>query len=278
MKTYLVEETASDSQANTHLKALIEYLEDSFERTSKSLEPLLENGEITFDLVWALFIPSQSIFSIHYGSEQPRCLTYVTGEYKNTNEDGQCFELDCRYLDYDGKRFGEVTTSLRIPEFRATRKITTLDAYPLKYHAEKEAMQEELIARGRKFISLLGINHLHYDGLAFRIVECKPVKFRSKGRLMIDVMAFREEDPNYRKGRVDPRQGVSEKDLSDDDLLRCAPTLQGFSFASKIWGMHNIRVFTPSIVFDAFSVFFSSPFFACQSTVHLANRIRDHLS
>jgi hypothetical protein len=44
------------------------------------------------------------------------------------------FKLDCQYLDYDGKVFGEVETSLAVDEFRGVKKINTLNVFPLQYH------------------------------------------------------------------------------------------------------------------------------------------------
>lgn len=61
---------------------------------------------------------------------------------------GECFfKLDCRYLDYDGKVFGEIETSLAIAEFQGVKKINSLDIFPLQYHKQAEKLTDALIAR-----------------------------------------------------------------------------------------------------------------------------------
>jgi hypothetical protein len=52
--------------------------------------------------------------------------------------------------------------------------ITSLPAYPLKYHPEKEELEKRLIERGKKWTSFDGIHHMRYDGTAFAYNEREP--------------------------------------------------------------------------------------------------------
>ena len=56
-----------------HLNVLVNYLNKDYEKTKKSLGPLLDSGKITFDLVWALFKSNEVVYTNTYEHEdQPR--------------------------------------------------------------------------------------------------------------------------------------------------------------------------------------------------------------
>jgi hypothetical protein len=177
---------------------------------------------------------------------------------------GECFfKLDCRYLDYDGKVFGEVKTSLAIAEFRGVKKINTLDVFPLQYHEQAEKLKDALTARGRKFISLIGIHHRNYKGIAFIKQKGKYDKVYMESRVMIDASEFKQVNPNYSNSRISSRadlfeepflhdlflrwdtpsndsnavktNGIAPNETKGEDLLLCSPTVLGFSFSNKLW-------------------------------------------
>ena len=248
-----------------HLNLLIDYLHKHFESTIGSLPQLLEHGEITYDLLWAIFPPNSVVYTTCVYSEQPKCLAYDYGEDKIIKEQ-KYFVLTGRYLDFDGKRFGEVFGGTAIAEFRGAKQIISLESFPLQYHFDKQKVESSLIQRGRHFASLRGIHHCAYDGLAHKKVQGKPIKLTVKGRIMVDPSSFREHDPNYQRPQIDgvafedmPRlrrselhdimaepgtsqesrananRGIDPSGLRDDQLLVCSPTVLGFSLDRRVW-------------------------------------------
>ncbi|KAK4691867.1 hypothetical protein P7C71_g5229, partial [Lecanoromycetidae sp. Uapishka_2] len=258
-----------DNQEMQHLSVLIHYLQQHFASTIGSLPQLLEHGEITFNLLWALFPPNSIVYTICIYSEQPKCLAYDHGEDKMI-KDQKYFVLSGRYLDFDGKRFGEVSGGTAIAEFRGARQITALESFPLIYHKEREELESRLIDRGRHFASLKGIHHCAYDGLVHKKVQGKPVKLTVNGRIMVDPQSFREHDPNYQRPQIDgvalddlPRlrrtelhdmltesglggmiphepkghadSGIKPSEMNNKQLLVCSPTVLGFSLDRRVW-------------------------------------------
>lgn len=68
-------------QQRSLLKSLINYIDDDYADTKKTLYPLLKAGNITFDLLWALFHPGEIAVTSCYGSwDEPRCFKV---EYAN---------------------------------------------------------------------------------------------------------------------------------------------------------------------------------------------------
>ena len=137
------------------------------------------------------------------------------------------------------------------------KKINTLDVFPLQYHEQAEKLKDALTARGRKFISLIGIHHRNYKGIAFIKQKEKYDKVYVGSRVMIDACEFKQVNPNYSSSRINSRadlfedpvwgslssndskavktNGIAPNETKEEDLLLCSPTVLGFSFSNKLW-------------------------------------------
>ncbi|KAI0752549.1 P-loop containing nucleoside triphosphate hydrolase protein [Daedaleopsis nitida] len=184
----------------------------------------------------------------------------------------------------DQRSFGRVQSRIFILAFKGTEKIDTLEAYPIKYHKDPEAMQTLLLERGRKWASLRGIHHMHYEGTAACVVPVggrkKVIKYNVNSRVMIDRGNFIKLNPNYEMPtpsnsssngprRIDhrspwypdeePRGGedgvptleirnkhpIEEATLTDEELMLASPVLYGFSLSDKIWLEFNVEHVKP---------------------------------
>jgi len=310
----LPEETQNKNKI-THLSILIEYLNTDYAPVAKILYPLLKHHEVTYDLLWALFLPNTLVYTICAGSNEPRCLKLDHSQYKQNTQRGNLFRLDCHYVDYNGKTFGEAKAVIEILAFTGNTRIDSLSAFPLAYHHDKEQVREKLIARGRKFLKLRGTHHKLYEGLAFFKNKKDLVRVNVYARIMIDCLTFRKMNPNYpmslgpaigsqfapmkdensdgdddsnndgepnsippkpipinlRDGDDDSHNdgepnsippkpipinlraiaSLKPKQMSEDQLLICSPTVLGFSLGDKLYlefSVEHIRniVFNPS--------------------------------
>jgi hypothetical protein len=256
----LAKPNSCDSTTIDKLRLLIRYISESYTATSQRLTPLLEHGEISYDLLPFLFKPNDPVYTTCFGTGKPRCVKYDAGEAKTRSNGEKYYQLDCRYFDFDGKIVGEVSTSIDIPKFRGYVHINRLNAFPLSYHSASSQIRAELIDCGRRFLSLCGTYHRHCCGNAFLINKDKLVKVSVDSRVMIDASFFREMNPNYARPKVDGSSsaigcidffgGLSTSTESTEkvryadleanelelaDLLFCCPTVPGFSFTDKLW-------------------------------------------
>ncbi|OJJ41872.1 hypothetical protein ASPWEDRAFT_48338 [Aspergillus wentii DTO 134E9] len=204
-----------------HLKILIKYLDADYSETKKTLYPLLEANMITFDLLWALFKPNTIAYSPTYGNQdEPRAFKIEYATKESSFMKGQWYSIEGRYLEYDGKAFGMGTMSADVEAFKGARKITSLACYPLKYHREADDVRVKLIERGKKFVSLRGMNYRFHKGMAFFKKKRNVIKVNINGRVMIDPAIHRRINPNYPISTVRPKDpdllGGSDDDASDD--------------------------------------------------------------
>ncbi|KAK1710313.1 uncharacterized protein BDZ83DRAFT_640589 [Colletotrichum acutatum] len=207
-----------------HLKVLLKYLDRDYAEVKKSLYPMLENGLITFDLLWALFKPNTLIYTTTYGSsDEPRVFKVEQAEKMSSMTKGEFYLLDGKYLEFDGKQFGYGALCEEIPEFRGARKISSLNAFPLDFHKEKEAIKTTIIERGKRFVNLGGVHYRSHHGLAYYKKKKSIIKVNINGRIMVDPSVHRRINPNYQVSAVRPKDHdiVSDSEDSDDDEKPC---------------------------------------------------------
>ncbi|KAF2762349.1 hypothetical protein EJ05DRAFT_497202 [Pseudovirgaria hyperparasitica] len=200
----------------SHLKVLESYLDEDYADTKKTLYPMLEAGNITFDLLWALFKPNTIAFCATYGSkDDPRCFKVDYANKESSFLKGEWYSIEGRYLEYDGKNFGHGEFEQTVESFKGPRKITSLAVYPLSYHKDPDGMKKTLVERGQKFVTLQGMNYKFLNGLGFQKKKKTVAKVNIKGRVMIDPAIFRRINPNYHISVVRNRAG--DDFLSDDE-------------------------------------------------------------
>jgi len=245
-----------------HLDILLAYIKHAYTSTTELLKSLLEGGEITYDLLWALFKPNTEVYATCPEIDRPRCARCNFGEERERPNRTKYFHLECRYFEWDGKILGESTAVFEIEKFKGVKTISHLDAFPLKYLPTEREERTQLIEIGREFISLRGTHHVHYQGLAYYINQQGMVVMVSvDSRIMIDAAYFRKANPNFPISQVDssPRSSddgfwippppspptesgqvknadVDASEMKDDDLLICSPVVYGYSLKDKLWG------------------------------------------
>ncbi|KAL2260434.1 hypothetical protein VTK26DRAFT_5547 [Humicola hyalothermophila] len=207
-----------------HLKVLIKYIDKDYAEIKNSLYPMLENGLITFDLLWALWKPNTLAYTTTYGShDEPRVFKVEVAEKDYSIMKGEYYYIEGKYFEYDGKQFGYGSMSEEIGNFRGARKITSLGCYPLKYHKNEAQLRRELVERGKKFVSLSGVHYKSHQGMAYYKKKKSLVKVNINGRIMVDPSIHRRINPNYPISLVRPKDHdvLSDEEDSDDEPGCC---------------------------------------------------------
>ncbi|KAJ5033191.1 hypothetical protein NUH16_003107 [Penicillium rubens] len=247
-----------------HLLLLIDHLKHAYASTLQRLESRLQHGHITYDLLWALFKPGCHVYTTCIGTKEPRCVVFDASE-EMTQNDETWLNLECRFIDYNGVKFGEAGIFLRVAKFRGSKPIESLEAFPLYHHPSHEQVRKDLVERGQKFRNLAGSHVRHCEGSAFFMNKGKAFKVNINSRVAVDAAFFHEMQPNYSRPSlrdigVKDKDGISvidigamlmedserEKEkmrgdgvdaqkLSEADLLVSCPTLCCFSFKEKMF-------------------------------------------
>lgn len=190
-----------------HLKILCKYLDKDYAETKKTLYPMLESGMISFDLLWALFKPNSIAYTTTYADQdQPRAFKVDFATKQQHFMKGTWYDIEGKYLEYDGKSFGMGSMAVQVSQFQGARRISSLDCFPLQYHKDPEKTKADLIERGKKFVALEGVHYKYHKGMAYTKRKRQILKINIDGRIMCDPAIHRRINPNYQVSTVKPKE------------------------------------------------------------------------
>ncbi|ORY08061.1 P-loop containing nucleoside triphosphate hydrolase protein [Clohesyomyces aquaticus] len=220
----LGDETEDDRTTKEHANLLLDVLTKEFATLIETSQDMISKQVMTYEHLWTLFQPGATVFSRQDGQETAMSLQET--RYGQDAKGVPCFWLTCKYLDWDGTKFGSNKLNLSIPAYGGTRKIIQLRAFPIEYHHEAEALRTRLIERGAKAEALAGPNYKAYHGIAWRHGAFgSKDKYNVKGRIVIDTYGWNRFNPSYaifvtpltQKDPVQRLGGSEEGDESDGE-------------------------------------------------------------
>lgn len=123
---------------------------------------LVPHGIITFKHLWILFPPGEIVHDSDSRSKHGAFLETTSGRL--SPNDNHLYQLTCRFIDWDGYRFGWSMCTRGIRSFRGTMEIADLGVCPERYlpEATQANLREKCVARGRKFRDLAGLKYKAY--------------------------------------------------------------------------------------------------------------------
>ncbi|KAH7092408.1 hypothetical protein FB567DRAFT_237317 [Paraphoma chrysanthemicola] len=192
----LGDETEDQRTTKAHAELLQEVLVKEFKSMIDTAQDMKSKRVMTYEHLWTLFQPGATIFARQDGQET--AMNLVETRYGQDAKGVPCFWLTCKYVDWDGAKFGTQKINLSISIYTGTRSIGSLRVYPIEYHHEPEAVRERLIARGRKAEELAGPNYRAYQGVAWRQGQFgQKDKYNVKGRIVIDTYGWNRFNPTH---------------------------------------------------------------------------------
>ncbi|OAL45779.1 P-loop containing nucleoside triphosphate hydrolase protein [Pyrenochaeta sp. DS3sAY3a] len=266
------DETEEQKTTKLHAELLQDVLVKEFKSMIDTSQDMKSKRVMTFEHLWTMFQPGATVFARQDGQET--ALSLVDTRYGQDSKGIPSFWLTCKYVDWDGSKFGTNKISLSIPIYSGTRPITSLKVYPIEYHAEGDVIRTRLIERGAKAEALAGPNYRAYQGVAWRqgAFGTKD-KYNVKGRIIIDTYGWNRFNPtsaiflaplhqkeaahlgDHQNGYDDAIDDYEEDDsgmpidgqFADEDdaakhvpltieqKLICTPLLRGYSLKNKLW-------------------------------------------
>jgi hypothetical protein len=162
--------------ARQHLSFCLIYAQNALKNEMITYCNLMESQLIPpgldFPNLWMAFRPGDFIYMrTHYVH---RVLKLISMSQKDCGQcPGHCihwsWDLFAYHIDYDGRDFGRVTKEFHISPYSGYKPLSELDIFPLKYHPDYEKVRQSVIERGKKFISLQGVQHRQYHGIALAL-------------------------------------------------------------------------------------------------------------
>ncbi|KAF7927709.1 uncharacterized protein EAE98_006091 [Botrytis deweyae] len=215
----------------------LRFINEDFGPQIQSLESLLDNGEITYDLLWALMKPGDYVATTQFRLiAQSQALRVVSGTYRERPNGTRYFNLNGRIISHDEKDFGYGFLDIEIDLF-------------------DDNFRDNLIQQGRKYSSLiLALPHAicHDYTLSYGLEDYELADGRMKvqkanfhGRGMADPEAWKSNNrwSSLNQPRIRRENRITGKGLDsrDDQLMICANWINGFSLTHKCWGQFSVN-------------------------------------
>ena len=242
-----LQECIQDTTCPPSLTVLASYAKKTYQETSCVVGDMLENNAISHDLLWTLYKPGDILYTTCTKTNRPRAVRFVHGTVGRL----QSFQLDCRYVDYNGTKLGEAALELSIPVFHGYRAIDSLKVFPLKYHINQPKIRQDLLLQGGQFLSLRGCHHRYYASFAVPVTEEHNVpRVAVKSKIMVDPNTYYQSHPygvsllslpeeNYESSNVG-EDYVELETLSESSRLICCPLVLGYCLNDQQWCMRVI--------------------------------------
>lgn len=248
-----------DDEAISHLNLLLDFIDEHFKETIEESDNLKEQGLVSYEYLWTIFRPGMTIYAPVYG--QPRAFTLNSYGYSC---DPPGLQLSMDFVDFDGEDLGTRTITRLVPAFAGAVAINELSAYPIQYHSNPEAVQLQLIERGRRMEQYAGMHFCCYNGIALEQTDCGVDRYNTEGRVVVDTKTFHRLNANFAFGLrpfksgemkqprpvfdweggndenedtldLIPEDKLELEPLTDDQCLLANATVRGFSFGEKRW-------------------------------------------
>ncbi|KAI9068193.1 hypothetical protein FKP32DRAFT_182094 [Trametes sanguinea] len=254
----------TDDKKLKAVSALANFLRKEHQGRFDKLDAHISRGEITFDGLFAIFVPRTTVIS--------KCAT--TGEWrayrlKSANRvcvlsmdvyhliaesidvvDDDLAHCDCCSVSASRPRtrgsvpantLRRVQSSFLIPRFDGVAAICSLQMFPLRYHPDAEILTTSLVARGKRWVSLQGVHHMHYTGFAaytLSVGNCKTtVQYEVCSPIIVDRVNFRRLNPGHDTAATcdNLSSKIESGPLGPDELSFAPATVYGYSLANQKW-------------------------------------------
>ncbi|KAJ5848111.1 hypothetical protein N7455_012068 [Penicillium solitum] len=219
-----------DPTTKTHVDMFYRIMDEELRDVIDRKNDLVAKGVITHNLVWTILEPQDVVLSSIVE-------LYVPSSKHETSENDY---LEMEYVGFDGSKFGYKYTGFLIPSFVGTMPITSLPYFPLRYHPEKDTIQELLIARGKKWEAYKGYHFKAYEEASTGTISksrdknSRDTNHHVNSRVIIDIDAYKL----FAHMVVSVTVGVDREidgELDDSQRLIATPTLYGYSLSDKVW-------------------------------------------
>ncbi|KAF1913314.1 P-loop containing nucleoside triphosphate hydrolase protein [Ampelomyces quisqualis] len=249
-------ETSGDPLVKQHVQFCLKYMERSLSKELSAYDSMMGDTNATprmdFYQLWMAFKPGSLVYRKEQDSEYIYKFKDMTKSMDKDNHRTWSFQLD--RIESNGKDFGYVKVMLDVCHFDGYKALTDLPVFPLAFHKERDRIQQELLARGEKYVSLSGVHYRIYHGaqkgaggpeLEYRDWGIKKVRSPTRHRIIIDAQtynaAYRPLNLYFAHDRKIKTVPEKVLELTEEQLLMCSDQVPGFSLTSKTWGFFSVQ-------------------------------------
>jgi predicted Zn-dependent protease with MMP-like domain len=169
---YAYAQASDDEDVKEHITYLLRYMRQALRKEITSYETHMEanaeNPGLDFDNLWMAFRPGDLLYHTINGEGQVCRLKSIGIQLdpKRPIRYAKYWNVECEIINCDGEDFIYSWDSTSIFTYDGYRSLCDLNIIPLRLHKDQLHIRESLLARGKRFLALLGVHHRNYRGTA----------------------------------------------------------------------------------------------------------------
>jgi len=178
-------DASGDDDIKEHTNFLMEYMERALRKEIHNYHLLMEcNSEapgLEYMDLWMAFRPGDLLYQKVDGEDticRLRSMAFSPTQLGGVQTSREHWLLVTEIIECDGEDFGYTMREAKIIKYDGYCPLYDLEIFPLQYHAQCDTIKRNLLLRGNKYFSLLGVHHRYYRGIAELTLSNGP-SFRS---------------------------------------------------------------------------------------------------
>lgn len=171
LETYA--ETCENEDVKQHIRFCLGYMERFFKREIASFTHMMSNDStcpgLEFANLWMAFRPGDILYQKSHGDEslvRMVSMTSIVQASKTSGATSRSWSVETQRLQWKKEELGFVKRYTNIYHYDGHKPLSSMRIFPLRYHQDAERLKEEAIKRGQKYVSLMGVHHHQYEGIA----------------------------------------------------------------------------------------------------------------
>jgi hypothetical protein len=172
-------QTLSNTDASDPILFLLEYMYRTLQTQMLDWSNLMDSPlfppGLYFENLGMAYRPGAQIYTTLEGGHRVFQLVHMSRcMYPDPHCEKRKWVLRVRYITCDGTNFGYINREFHMNPYEGYNPIQLLSLFPLEYHPEYVTISRAIVERGQKFVSLQGIHHQSYNGLADLMPVARP--------------------------------------------------------------------------------------------------------
>ena len=159
----VADEQNPQTEAGAQMKVFVQVLKDLLGERFAKVATLQSMNQISYDYIWAIFPKDIIVYSRVEDSDR---LFQVV----NVNWSGSHWQIKCRYVQFNGVKFGMLSHSFRLLPFQGARIISDLHIYPIGFSPDP-TLERKLLVRGREVLNYQDTEYRQYVGVHSSLSE-----------------------------------------------------------------------------------------------------------
>ena len=157
-----------DQRAKEHVTFCLQFMTTFLRKEILSYQTFMQDKDtlpgLEFQSLWMAFKPGALLYQ-EVNSVDVICR--LRRMYKSKPLDPLAFwQLETEVLMCTGKTLDFIYHHVEISHYDDYKPLNELKIFPLEYHHRQESIKASILRRGKKYVSLRGIHHCSYEGLA----------------------------------------------------------------------------------------------------------------